>query len=571
MNKKIDVTLVYAIGLGLAGFSILAYLSLTTGLAAVDLSAMAGFTLLGIAVASFGFKAPGGGVASLDWMVLVSSLLIFGTFPAAWIVGLSTLICFLLPRRDIRGQGLRLTLLRASHNAGMNIVLVLLLGGLYRYLGGGIPLLGLDLRDGILIVLVALFVRLANSGFLAVIMGLSSQDWRRGFSLRAMAIDLAAASLGVFTGIAYNRVDAPTFLLFVAVLGLITFVVKWFADTRQDLERRLEELKAVNHVGHAVSSALVLDELLELIYRESHKILTFDAFMLGIYDEKARELDIRLRYDEGKRLPPATRKLGEGAMAWVVAHNQTVFVRHWSHDAGELKDIAIHIEGTRQEESLINVPISYRDRVLGVMSAQSYTPNNYTDAHVELLETFASQVAVAIANANLFEELEFRATTDDLTQLCNRRTFLQSAEAEFARSRRYLRPLSVLMIDVDHFKKINDSRGHEVGDRVLGVLADACRRSLREQDVIGRYGGEEFVALLPETSREVAQEVAERLRENIEKLTVTSPQGAFSFTLSIGVATVGTGMHHVHALIAAADDALYEAKRNGRNRVECAA
>ena len=186
---------------------------------------------------------------------------------------------------------------------------------------------------------------------------------------------------------------------------------------------------------------------------------------------------------------------------------------------------------------------------------------------VDIAAAMAKQVSVALDKARLIKDLENLATTDGLTRLYNRRTFLQRAENEFERSRRYQRPLSVLMLDVDHFKTVNDSHGHEVGDRVLRVLADECRKSLRQQDVLGRYGGEEFVAFLPETSSAVALEVAERLRKCVENLRVPVDRESIRVTLSIGIATVRDRDRDISALIIFADQALYEAKQQGRNRV----
>jgi len=186
---------------------------------------------------------------------------------------------------------------------------------------------------------------------------------------------------------------------------------------------------------------------------------------------------------------------------------------------------------------------------------------------LDIAAAMAKQVSVALDRALLIKDLEKLATTDSLTRLHIRRSFLERAHQEFERSRRYQRPLSVLMLDVDHFKRINDSHGHETGDRVLRVLADTCRGSLRRQDVIGRYGGEEFVAMLPETPTVVAQDAAERLRRAVEDLTVTSSGGPVKVTISIGVASLNAGTGGISALINAADRALYEAKQKGRNRV----
>ena len=185
---------------------------------------------------------------------------------------------------------------------------------------------------------------------------------------------------------------------------------------------------------------------------------------------------------------------------------------------------------------------------------------------VDIAAAMAKQVSVALDKARLIKDLENLATTDGLTRLYNRRTFLQRAESEFERSRRYQRPLSVLMMDVDHFKEVNDSHGHEVGDRVLRVLADECRRTLRQQDVLGRYGGEEFMAFLPETAATVAIEVAERLRKSVESLRVPVERNSIRITLSIGIATLDEKDRDISALIISADQALYEAKQQGRNR-----
>ncbi|HEX4944136.1 MAG TPA: diguanylate cyclase [Usitatibacteraceae bacterium] len=161
--------------------------------------------------------------------------------------------------------------------------------------------------------------------------------------------------------------------------------------------------------------------------------------------------------------------------------------------------------------------------------------------------------------------LELQAHTDALTGLANRRRFFEIADAELARSKRYDTPLSLLMLDIDHFKEVNDTHGHHAGDRVLEELARTCRNILRTVDVAGRVGGEEFAILLPETALEGAVEVAERLREAIEKTEVTRKEGVpLRITVSIGVAML-TGTANLDTLMSQADAALYDAKRNGRN------
>lgn len=189
---------------------------------------------------------------------------------------------------------------------------------------------------------------------------------------------------------------------------------------------------------------------------------------------------------------------------------------------------------------------------------------------INICAAMANQVSVALDNAQLIKELESLATTDGLTRLPNRRHFMERAESEFIRSQRYNRELSLLLLDVDHFKRINDTHGHDAGDQVLRLLAQTCRENLRQLDVVARYGGEEFIVLLPETAAATAREVAERLRLAIAALQPEVGGAQLQVTASIGVATAGPETECIEALINIADRALYAAKHAGRNRVVAA-
>lgn len=159
------------------------------------------------------------------------------------------------------------------------------------------------------------------------------------------------------------------------------------------------------------------------------------------------------------------------------------------------------------------------------------------------------------------------ASTDPLTGACNRRSFLEKAQAEFVRSRRYRRPMAVLVVDIDHFKKINDNYGHHMGDTALKAFTDICLQALRENDIFGRIGGEEFAAVLPETGEKRAFQVAERLRLGISELIVSHEGISFSLQASIGVAAIQEDDVNIEDIQKKADEAMYSAKRQGRNRV----
>ncbi len=166
------------------------------------------------------------------------------------------------------------------------------------------------------------------------------------------------------------------------------------------------------------------------------------------------------------------------------------------------------------------------------------------------------------------QELEHQASTDSLTGLLNRRAVTRWAEEEFARTQRYHRPLTVLLLDIDFFKKINDRFGHDVGDHVITRLADICKSSLRSTDQVCRWGGEEFLVILPETALAQAMLLAERLRLSVEQAKVESSQGDVTFTISLGLAQLESGVNF-EELVDHADQALYQSKQQGRNRSLC--
>lgn len=217
--------------------------------------------------------------------------------------------------------------------------------------------------------------------------------------------------------------------------------------------------------------------------------------------------------------------------------------------------------------SWLGVPLIVHNRITGLLAIDSRDPLHFTPDDVELVTTFAGQVAVAIENAKLFDEVQRLAITDGLTGLFNRRHFMELAQIEFVRARRYKRNLSLILFDIDHFKAVNDQYGHPVGDQVLCGLADLCRDKLRDADPVGRYGGEEFITLVVEADAKAAYLVAERLRCEVEKMKVSTSAGELQITVSVGVAELGENSPNLDTLIARTDQAMYVAKRKGRNRV----
>ncbi|MEI7990546.1 MAG: GGDEF domain-containing protein, partial [Chloroflexota bacterium] len=170
-------------------------------------------------------------------------------------------------------------------------------------------------------------------------------------------------------------------------------------------------------------------------------------------------------------------------------------------------------------------------------------------------------------NARLFTRMEELATTDPLTGLYNRRHFFVMAENELERALRYEKPLIVMMLDFDHFKSVNDTYGHRVGDQTLQAVAKLCTHELRKMDIIGRYGGDEFAIILPETEKEEGFEVADRLRRSVAETPILCHRGSIHITISIGLANLTKESPSIELLLDLADQALYNAKQAGRNHI----
>ena len=214
-------------------------------------------------------------------------------------------------------------------------------------------------------------------------------------------------------------------------------------------------------------------------------------------------------------------------------------------------------------------PLYFRETHIGlaVFEAGSGADEMVYDALPRLISSSLKGALLVQALVEKDKELERLADVDILTGIFDRRHFFELAEMEIARARRYKRPAAVIMIDIDHFKDVNDNFGHAIGDEVLRILADRLRGVLRQTDVLGRYGGEEFAVLLAETEPEMAKLVADRLCNRINDEPLSAGRRQIPLTISLGVSSLGDELQDLAGLLARADAAMYAAKHSGRNRV----
>ncbi len=328
--------------------------------------------------------------------------------------------------------------------------------------------------------------------------------------------------------------------------------------------RQLEELRILNAVSAAGAAAIQEDSLLEQATQLVGTSLYPDNFGIMLVDEARGLLRVHHAYrglPTGRlsREEEITIQLGEGICGAVALTGEPRRIPDVTLEAAYLNVVP----GMLSE---LCVPIKDGQRVIGVVNAESKKPAAFSAADERLLVTFASQLATAIVKVRLFEEVKELSITDPLTALYNRRHFFEQAAREFPRARRYARSLAAVMLDLDRFKRVNDTYGHAVGDQVLQSVARICRRELRQIDLLARYGGEEFVALLPESELAEAGQVAQRLCDRIAAATFDTNAGPVQLTVSLGVAALDEDCDHLEELVKRADQALYTAKQAGRNR-----
>lgn len=220
-----------------------------------------------------------------------------------------------------------------------------------------------------------------------------------------------------------------------------------------------------------------------------------------------------------------------------------------------------------ESHSMMVLQLSARGQHLGFLTVENRQSGAFNDSNIRFAQVLANEASVALQNAILFREVERLSMTDPLTGLNNRRSFDIAARQNVRVAIRHKRPLSVLMVDIDFFKRVNDTYGHAVGDKVLVKIAQVCQQHTRSTDLLARFGGEEFCFILPETSANEALPFSERLRTAISDIVFESDGQVFSVTVSVGISECSGEEDSLESLLERSDEALYSAKHAGRNCV----
>ena len=367
---------------------------------------------------------------------------------------------------------------------------------------------------------------------------------------------------------------------YVVDLELVLSVIEWVLHKKrlqeeiqsamEAMDQRNRELILLHQAGQEMMTSLDSQEILGRLLRAGPEVIETEGCSIWLWDE-AQEGWLVCRaishYGQHKSMVDLRLRPGQGIAGWVAQREKGAIVSNVTEDSRFTLEVD-KLLGF-QTISLLAVPLRGRGGVIGVLElVNKLSGEPFTEDDQPLAEMLAASAAIALANAQLFSDVRHLANTDELTGLHNRRYFFSLADHEFKRAQRYKRQLSAIMADIDLFKAVNDTYGHAVGDRVLQVIAERLSENIRDVDVLGRYGGEEFAMILPETNLQAACEVAERLRTGIAEKPIPTDQGNIQVTISLGVARVLKSTQDVGAMLNDADLGMYKAKHLGRNRIE---
>jgi diguanylate cyclase (GGDEF)-like protein len=341
----------------------------------------------------------------------------------------------------------------------------------------------------------------------------------------------------------------------------------------QDLYKKFNRFASMSELKKAITPIQNYETLLQMILDKSAELLKAEQGSLMMLDLETDALLLGAKKGIYQELSGKIRiQRGEGIAGKVAEHGEPILVKNLESDPRIKQKNRAHYK-TR---SFVSVPLKIADRVIGVLNLSDKTTGEVFDEEdLKLIQSVASHAAIVMERNEFYnksEELKKLTITDSLTGLLNRRYLLERLKDELARSERHVHPMSLIMLDLDGFKTCNDTLGHLFGDKILKDIAETLLKTIRSMDVIARYGGDEFMVILPETRETGAVDIAERLRTSLYKAVTINPEAAVpepcALTASIGIACYPEHGDTVELLLDNVDKALYRAKSKGKNRVE---
>ena len=332
-------------------------------------------------------------------------------------------------------------------------------------------------------------------------------------------------------------------------------------ETRANLESNVQYLRTIGEVSTVIAGTLDPEELYRILPERVMGKLGLNDFCIMLYSRETKRLVAKsVSGGDGGTMPAFTLAPGEGVAGKVFATGEPA----WIPDVRSSPDF-LHYGGRRTDvRSFMCVPLVSKGKSIGVLMLFHPEPNAFEPELLPTMRVLTSYLAISIENAEMFGLVRSLSEKDSLTLLYNHGAFHEKLAIELERANRYVRPMAVIMLDLDHFKEINDRFGHTAGDRVLALVAGALGAHLRKTDIAARYGGDEFAVILPETDLSSAAVIAERIAEGISNVRLDiGGESVISFTASVGYAACTHDAPGRGDILNTADRLMYDSKRRG--------
>ncbi len=338
--------------------------------------------------------------------------------------------------------------------------------------------------------------------------------------------------------------------------------------TVESLKRKVKEMETLNEIVRAINSSLRPKEILKIIMEKTADFVKAEGWSILLLDKEKQELVFEAAAGEaGQKLIGIRLKINQGVAGWVARTGKPLIVEDVTKDPRFYDGVDKKTKFITK--SILCVPMKSGNEILGVVEVVNKVGGEpFTKDDLEIFENLVQHITIALRNAQLYNKMEETSITDDLTKLYNTR-YCNHILDEFIRERLATRAkISLIFFDVDFFKLVDDNYGHLVGSETLRLIGERAKAVIRDKDIAVRYGGDEYIIVLPDTDKPTAAVIAERIRKAIEEKPFPAQDGkSFNVTVTLGVATFPEDALSRDDLIGRADKAMYEGKMTGRNRV----